>query len=264
MSLVARAVGVVHFGDAEAEEVAALALGLVELFVADGRGREFERAGGVFEDEPERGVVEVAFADADGRRDEADAGAAEIAREGFEARRALVVGLRAVELRIVDEDRAGQAQRAAGRAAPVGDARAAGESICVMVKSGKERRVKPRFNAELPCDLTPGGAQLLNPDDRLECLTRDLSETGVGVVANTIYVGYICVVDEGGALRLRLALPSGEIEMGATAAHYIRLDSGADPVYLIGLRITSMSEENRALYDNYLEELSRIEESREP
>ncbi|HEX8190353.1 MAG TPA: PilZ domain-containing protein [Pyrinomonadaceae bacterium] len=133
-----------------------------------------------------------------------------------------------------------------------------------MEQSGKERRLKPRYNAELPCDLTPGGAQLLNPDDRLECRTRDLSETGVGVVAASIYVGYTCVVDEGRPLRVRLALPAGEIEMEATSAHYLRLDSGAgEPVYLIGLRIASMSEAGRTLYNDYLDELSRTEESRE-
>ena len=137
------------------------------------------------------------------------------------------------------------------------DARAAGGTCFVKEQSGKERRLKPRYNAELPCDLSPGDAELLNPDDRLECLTRDLSETGVGVVAGSIYAGYACVVDEGRVLRLRLALPAGEIGMEATAAHYIRLDSDADnPVYLIGLRITSMSEAERALYDDYLEELS--------
>jgi hypothetical protein len=130
-----------------------------------------------------------------------------------------------------------------------------------MEKKGKERRLKPRFNAELPCDLTPGDPALVFPGDRLECRTRDLSETGVGVVAGSIYVGYICVVDEGRALRLRLALPHREIEMETTTAHYLRLDSEADnPVYLIGLRITSMSEETRILYNNYLEELSRSEQ----
>ena len=130
-----------------------------------------------------------------------------------------------------------------------------------MEQSGKERRLKPRFNAELPCDLAPGDDQLLSPDDRLECRTRDLSETGVGVVAGSIYVGYTCVVDEGRALHVRLALPAGEIEMEATSAHYLRLDSGAgEPVYLIGLRITSMSEEDRALYNDYLEELSKSEQ----
>ncbi|MBV8858137.1 MAG: PilZ domain-containing protein [Acidobacteria bacterium] len=117
----------------------------------------------------------------------------------------------------------------------------------------------------MPCDLAPGGGQLLSPDDRLECRTRDLSESGIGVVAGSIYVGYTCVVDEGRALHLRLALPAGEIEMEATSAHYLRLDSDADnPVYLIGLRIASMSEEDRTAYQNYLEELSRAEDSREP
>jgi hypothetical protein len=130
-----------------------------------------------------------------------------------------------------------------------------------MEKSGKERRRKPRFNAELPCDVAPGDAELLFPGDRLECRTRDLSETGVGVVAGSIYVGYICVVDEGRALRLRLVLPSGEIELVTTTAHYLRLDKGgAEPSYLIGLRITSMSDEAHALYRQYLEELSKSEQ----
>ena len=140
--------------------------------------------------------------------------------------------------------------------------RARGRGFCVvMEKSGKERRLKPRFNAELPCDLTPGGAQLLNPDDRLECRTRDLSESGIGLVAGSIYVGYTCVVDEGSVTHVRLVLPGGEIEMETTSAHYIRLDSGAEtPTYLIGLRITSMSDEAGALYRQYLEELSRSEQ----
>jgi len=130
-----------------------------------------------------------------------------------------------------------------------------------MEQSGKERRLKPRYNAELPCDLSPGDAELHSPDDRLECRTRDLSESGVGLTACSIYVGYTCVVDEGRALRLRLALPAGEIEMEATSAHYLRLDSGAgEPTYLIGLRIASMSEEDRSLYQNYLEELSKSED----
>jgi hypothetical protein len=134
-----------------------------------------------------------------------------------------------------------------------------------MEQSGKERRLKPRFNAELPCDIAPGDAQLLFPGERLECRTRDLSESGIGVVAGSIYVGYTCVVDEGRALHVRLALPAGEIGMEATSAHYIRLDSGAaEPAYLIGLRITSMSEEDGTLYNNYLEELSKSEDNREP
>ena len=130
-----------------------------------------------------------------------------------------------------------------------------------MEQSGRERRRKPRFNAELPCDVAPDDAALLFPGERLEGRTRDLSETGVGVVAGSIYVGYVCVVDEGRALRLRLVLPTGEVELETTTAHYLRLDTGGDePSYLIGLRITSMSDDARALYRQYLEELSKSEQ----
>jgi c-di-GMP-binding flagellar brake protein YcgR len=131
-----------------------------------------------------------------------------------------------------------------------------------MEQSGKERRRKPRFNAELPCDVAPDDADLLFTGERLECRTRDLSETGVGVVAGSIYVGYTCLVDEERPLVLRLALPSGAVEMEATAAHYLRLDRGgaAEPAYLIGLRISSMTEDARALYTRYLEELSKNEQ----
>jgi hypothetical protein len=127
-------------------------------------------------------------------------------------------------------------------------------------ESGKERRRKPRFNAELPCDIRPGDADLVFPGERLECRTRDLSETGVGVVAGSIYVGYTCVVDAGRALLVRLALPAGEVEMESTAAHYLLDKGGPEPSYLIGLRIISMTDEGRALYNNYLEELSRSEQ----
>ncbi|HEX8501141.1 MAG TPA: PilZ domain-containing protein [Pyrinomonadaceae bacterium] len=135
-----------------------------------------------------------------------------------------------------------------------------------MEQSGKERRRKPRFNAELPCDVAPDDADLRFLHERLECRTRDLSETGVGVVAGSIYVGYTCLVDEGRALVLRLVLPAGVVELETTAAHYLRLDQGgaAGPTYLIGLRITSMSDAARALYQRHLEELSRTEEGREP
>ena len=127
-------------------------------------------------------------------------------------------------------------------------------------QSGKERRREPRFNAVLPCDVAPDDADLHFTGVRLECRTRDLSETGVGVVAGSIYVGYTCLVDEGRPLVFRLALPTGAVEMEATAAHYLRLDRGGqEPSYLIGLRITSMTDGARAHYRNYLEELSRSE-----
>lgn len=134
-----------------------------------------------------------------------------------------------------------------------------------MEQAGKERRLKPRFNADLACGLTLAQAErdMLFLNERLEGRTRDLSETGVGLVAGSIYLGYTCVVDEGRALLLTLELPQGAIEMQATPAHYLRLDAAAgegDPAYLIGLRITSMSDGDLAAYRNHLEELSKSEQ----
>ena len=146
--------------------------------------------------------------------------------------------------------------------APEGQAGAAGNAFA-MEKSGRERRLKPRYGADLACGLTLAEAErdILFPGERLECRTRDLSETGVGLVAGTIYLGYTCVVDEGRALLLTLELPARTIEMETTPAHYLRLDADAgEPAYLIGLRITSMSEADGAAYHRYLEELSRSEQ----
>ena len=132
-----------------------------------------------------------------------------------------------------------------------------------MEPSGKERRLKPRFGASLPCSVALAEAErdILFPGEKLDCRTRDLSESGVGLVARSIYLGYTCIVDEGRELLVTLELPGGAVEMEATPAHYLRLDSGVgEASYLIGLRITSMSAEHRALYAAQLDALSRSEQ----
>jgi PilZ domain len=127
-------------------------------------------------------------------------------------------------------------------------------------QTGKDRRRKPRFAADVTCTvaLTEPEHSLLFPNEKLHCRTRDVSETGLGLVSNSIYLGYTCVVDEGRALLVKLELSSSAVELEATTAHYLRLDSGSRDVtttYLIGLRITSISDDNRALYAAFLESL---------
>jgi hypothetical protein len=127
-------------------------------------------------------------------------------------------------------------------------------------QTGRDRRLKPRFAAEVTCtvSLTDAEHSLLFPNEKLHCRTRDVSESGVGVVANSIYLGYTCVVDDGRALLLTLELPEGPVEMEATAAHYLRLDAGSrDASYLIGLRITSIADGQRDLYKSYLESFEK-------
>jgi hypothetical protein len=129
-------------------------------------------------------------------------------------------------------------------------------------QSGRERRLKPRFTADVTCTvaLTDAEHSLLFPNEKLHCRTRDVSESGVGLVANSIYLGYTCVVDEGRALLLKLELASGPVEMETTAAHYLRLDASArETTYLIGLRITSIAEDQHAIYKSFLESLGKAE-----
>jgi PilZ domain len=126
---------------------------------------------------------------------------------------------------------------------------------------GRERRLSPRYNLVLGCQISlpeeERSSVLLFPDATVAGRTRDVSESGLGVVVETIYAGYDCVVDQGRALRVSLSLPSGDIELRATAVHYVRQDSAAgESAYVIGLSITGMDDDNRARYASLLAELA--------
>lgn len=127
---------------------------------------------------------------------------------------------------------------------------------------GRERRLSPRFDVALDCRLALPDAErssgLLFPDASLRGRTRDVSETGIGVVAASIYVGFDCVVDAGRTLLVTLEAPRGSIELTATTVHYTRLGAGDEgAAYLLGLRIIEINDEHRALYAELLRELER-------
>lgn len=128
-----------------------------------------------------------------------------------------------------------------------------------MNPSGRERRLSPRFGVRVTCliSLPPEEQSILFPHARVEGHTRDVSESGLGVVVSSIYVGYDCIVDEGRALRLALELPDGAVELEATPAHYLRLDEGGQQSsYLIGMRFTEMNGEDHVRFTAYLRQLA--------
>ena len=132
-----------------------------------------------------------------------------------------------------------------------------------MEKKGRERRLSPRFNASLPCRiaLPAEDEDLLFPQAKLVGRTRDVSESGLGLIVPSIYIGFACIVDEGRLLELSLELPSGPIELKVTSVHYIRLDEREqDAAYLIGARIAEISADNRALYTGYLAGLDKSQQ----
>ncbi len=126
---------------------------------------------------------------------------------------------------------------------------------------GRERRLSPRFNVSLECGVRlpeeERSSALLFPGTILSGRTRDLSESGLGLILPSIYVGYDCIVDRGRTLVVSLALPSGVVEVRAAPVHYIRHDKGGDEVsYHLGLHIVGMSDETRAHYLDFLGTLS--------
>lgn len=122
---------------------------------------------------------------------------------------------------------------------------------------GRERRLSPRYSVSLECGLAlPEGERssgLLFPNTALAGRTRDVSETGLGVVVESIYIGYDCVVDRGRSLLVSLALPSGVVEMQAAPMHYVRHERAGEEVsYLIGLHITGMDDDARERFLKFL------------
>lgn len=123
---------------------------------------------------------------------------------------------------------------------------------------GRERRLSPRYSASLECGVTipreERSSGLLFPNTTLAGRTRDLSESGLGLIVPSIYIGYDCVVDQGRTLIISVALPSGDVELRATPVHYVRQSAGGDDetTYFIGLRITETDDAERERYLNFL------------
>lgn len=121
-----------------------------------------------------------------------------------------------------------------------------------------DRRSAPRRRLRLPCAVSVHDAKLDAEQapraPRLEAFTRDLSSTGIGLVAPAVRIGDRYLTDS--TLRLVLEHPTGPLELTATAVRYEQLeDAAGEHGYLIGLRITSMSADDRARYEGHLEKL---------
>ena len=126
------------------------------------------------------------------------------------------------------------------------------------------RRVAPRYVTHLEVGLAlnvslPGanaGAQANDPPFRLAGYTRDISASGLALIVPSIRVGGQYVTGENRRLRIMLKLPTGPIEIYATPVRYSPLDEdGVDTGYLVGVQIVSMSDEDRARFNAYLEKM---------
>jgi hypothetical protein len=131
------------------------------------------------------------------------------------------------------------------------------------------RRRAPRYKTPLEAALSVS-ISLLNVKMRvvsgsstasaqsLAGYTRDLSETGLGIIIPSIRIGNNYLAHESRTLQIMLVLPQRRIELHVVPARYNLLEEGAgEKGYLLGVQITEISDDDRALYLAYLDTLRK-------
>jgi hypothetical protein len=126
----------------------------------------------------------------------------------------------------------------------------------------EDRRQYPRLDANLKARLefsvllreaetSEGGVQHLRA---VAGHTMNISELGLAVVLHAQNIDEQYLLGAEGSMAIELDLPNGlSIEIQATPVRYEKRDEG----YLIGARISEMSDRDRGLFKEYLGELDR-------
>jgi hypothetical protein len=127
-----------------------------------------------------------------------------------------------------------------------------------------DRRRAPRYDARLSFSVSildeKADHEGARPTLTLVGRTRNLSETGMGLVVPSLSLGTGHLNDENSTLRLKLDLPKGKlresIEIHAVPVRSQQLgEKDKDSGHFIGVKITYMSDESRALFMGYLRRL---------
>lgn len=122
------------------------------------------------------------------------------------------------------------------------------------------RRHPPRYEVRLPCGVTlfdskMGAAGARRPL-KLQGYTRDISTTGMALILPSIRIGEYYLTGEDRKLLIELESPPGPVQMQAVAVRYEPLDDdNVEKGYLIGIRITEMSEGDSARFKAYVRTL---------
>jgi len=124
---------------------------------------------------------------------------------------------------------------------------------------GNRRRTK-RAKATLTFELSlvdprvnPNGYRRL---PTIEGHTSDLSTTGMGLIVPAIRIGEHYLVGEDRRLHLKVELPDGPVEMNVAPVRYESLeDDENDTGYIIGARISDLSEPDRGRFNEYVKTL---------
>ena len=121
-----------------------------------------------------------------------------------------------------------------------------------------DRRHKPRLRVRLEFTVTvatPTKANGRRPAS-LQGYTRDISSDGLGLIVPAIRIGDRYLAGENCLLSIALELPGGPIQVTATSARYEPLEEPGEMGFLIGTRITKMSDADRKAFLAYIKEQS--------
>lgn len=129
----------------------------------------------------------------------------------------------------------------------------------------EERRAAARFTTHLDRRLVVNVSLLdtkIKPETTrgpsvLAGYTRDVSASGLGIVVPDIRIGSFYITRPERTLRIMLGLPGAPVEIHCEAVRYVELDEDAEieDGYLVGMRITHMSEHSRSRYEDFLNSL---------
>jgi len=122
------------------------------------------------------------------------------------------------------------------------------------------RRHSKRVRARLTFTISLSDPRLgSNGSRRLPALnghTLDVSNTGLALIVPAIRIGEHYLAGDQRRLHMKLDLPTGPVEMKVSSVRYESLEeSGEESGYLIGARITEMSDQHRASYDSFIVKL---------
>lgn len=119
------------------------------------------------------------------------------------------------------------------------------------------RRHSKRVQARLAFTISLSDPRLgSNGHRRLPTLnghTLDVSSTGLALIVPAIRIGEHYLAGDERKLHVKLELPTGPVEMKVATVRYEGLDESQEATgYLIGARITEMSDQHRASYNSYI------------
>jgi hypothetical protein len=120
------------------------------------------------------------------------------------------------------------------------------------------RRRAPRYSVRLAAVVSLLDERVAAPPT-LAGYTRDISESGLGLVLPAVRLGERYLTGEGQTLRVTLQLPDTHVRLYGQAVRYERLEGeGADyGGYLLGLRLTDDEGDDRRKLNEYLKTIKR-------